>query len=284
MAISNYKTKSLLTDGRIKTIKTESVKVVDKATAPDIYELIVTDGAIIPKDTGVTLVDGDKSETRIGINRVWSECYGQGSGDGSEIPTGTNRQIFTWDENGTPIADEFTPDQWSDFPNGAPTEGQWLAGAQFDTETQPEMGFVQVSTLATPITESEGMIPFYSQGGQLRVGTPQFPENAVPLGYFDVGIATKLDVGTGTQSATTYRRGDGTWATPPNTTYTVITDAEADTGTATTARAISALSLKRNINAQVPAVLRALQGYNASSPTPQTLVQLGGVLQWTDAE
>lgn len=44
---------------------------------------------------------------------------------------------------------------------------------------------------------------------------------------------------TGTASATTYLRGDGSWSTPTNTTYTEITTAEIDAGTATTPRTMS---------------------------------------------
>ena len=49
---------------------------------------------------------------------------------------------------------------------------------------------------------------------------------------------------TGTRSSSTYLRGDGSWATPTNTTYSVPTQAEAEAGTATTARATSAAGLK----------------------------------------
>ena len=50
---------------------------------------------------------------------------------------------------------------------------------------------------------------------------------------------TDLDA-TGTRSASTYLRGDGSWATPPDTTYSVPSQAEAEAGTATTGRAFSA--------------------------------------------
>lgn len=49
-------------------------------------------------------------------------------------------------------------------------------------------------------------------------------------------------------TATTFLAGDNTWKTPPNTTYSIITDTEFNTGTATTARTVSAQSLNRDIN------------------------------------
>jgi len=48
------------------------------------------------------------------------------------------------------------------------------------------------------------------------------------------GFLAKLNA-----STSNYMRGDGTWATPTNTTYSEITEAEIDAGTASTARAIS---------------------------------------------
>lgn len=55
----------------------------------------------------------------------------------------------------------------------------------------------------------------------------------------------------GTQAK--YLRGDGTWQTPPNTTYTSMSAAEATTGTATAARTISAKVLHDKINSNLSA-------------------------------
>lgn len=49
-------------------------------------------------------------------------------------------------------------------------------------------------------------------------------------------------------SATTYYRGDGSWVTPTNTTYSGMTQAEAEAGTSTTNRIISPLRLKNTID------------------------------------
>lgn len=57
----------------------------------------------------------------------------------------------------------------------------------------------------------------------------------------DAGNVASLNT---TGSTTAFLRGDGTWATPPNTTYTEITTAEIDAGTATTLRAITGRRMK----------------------------------------
>lgn len=51
-------------------------------------------------------------------------------------------------------------------------------------------------------------------------------------------------VATGTAGTTTYLRGDGSWVIPPNTTYSLMTQSEYETATATAARLISASHLK----------------------------------------
>jgi hypothetical protein len=55
-------------------------------------------------------------------------------------------------------------------------------------------------------------------------------------------------------TASQYLRGDGAWATPPNTTYSVISQAEIDAGTATTARTISGAMAQAIVNKAVSGI------------------------------
>jgi hypothetical protein len=106
--------------------------------------------------------------------------------------------------------------------------------------------------------------------GQIAVGDPTSDGHAVTRKFVTDNLASKVDTAdsrltdartplahvhpvtdisptTGTRSATTFLRGDGAWITPTNTTYSALTLAEAQTGTATTTRAITAAVLKQSI-------------------------------------
>lgn len=89
-----------------------------------------------------------------------------------------------------------------------------------------------------------------------------FPASAHthPVGQLDAS---------GTASSTTYLRGDGTWATPTdtNTTYSVPTQAEAEAGTATTARAFSAQRTRQAADAAISARVQLVSDFPASPVT-----------------
>lgn len=86
------------------------------------------------------------------------------------------------------------------------------------------------------------------------------------LAAVDGGLpATSVEVpegitATGTPSATTYLRGDGTWTTPPNTntTYPALTAAAAQTGTAVVASTITAKVMADEIDRRVAAAIAAI--------------------------
>lgn len=90
-----------------------------------------------------------------------------------------------------------------------------------------------------------------------------------------IGFEPEPEITPGTTSQ--YLRGDKTWATPPNTTYSEITTAEIDVGTSSTLRTITARRLKYafdNIKAAVAAVAESVAWTNItgkpSTFTPST--------------
>lgn len=91
----------------------------------------------------------------------------------------------------------------------------------------------------------------YDSLGELAALLEQHADTATALAS---QIAEKSPIGhkhtvddieaTGTRSASTYLNGSGGFSVPTNTTYSAITEAEATTGTATTARLVTAAGLK----------------------------------------
>lgn len=69
-------------------------------------------------------------------------------------------------------------------------------------------------------------------------------------------------------TASTYLKGDNTWGTPANTTYTALTAAQAQTGTATTQQTISAKVLADEIERRVAAIIAPLEARVATLEAP----------------
>lgn len=73
-----------------------------------------------------------------------------------------------------------------------------------------------------------------------------------------------------------FLRGDGTWATPTNTTYTAMTASEATSGTGTTARSITAKVLHGKINEMLPDAVTTTEG-DTGLMTAADKVKLDGI-------
>lgn len=154
--------------------------------------------------------------------------------------------------DGSPVADRdelMTFFNEQGFKSGGTSPGPEVVTWD-DVQDKPLKG------LDTPLADSEGLVPVYTQNGQLPVGTPEFPENAVPLALLNAKVP---DGGTNGQVLKKDASGNNVWSADTNSIYTVITEAEFNTGTSTTARAVSAVSLNRDINAKLDLRLSAAQ-------------------------
>lgn len=81
--------------------------------------------------------------------------------------------------------------------------------------------------------------------GQLNDSLQSLSESIVELD------STKLNTPTGTANSTTYARGDGTWATPPNTTYSVVSQANIENPASTSSGLITGQRLAQGVAAQI---------------------------------
>lgn len=139
--------------------------------------------------------------------------------------------------------------------SGAPGDIQFKT---FSTTTSGST--VQASTVRATIAATTGVMtianPGTSAGSVVSVDGSQTLSNKTlttptiasfanathshtnSAGGGQLDATTALDA-TGTKSSSTFLRGDNTWATPPNTTYSEIPSAEITTGTASTGRLIS---------------------------------------------
>lgn len=96
---------------------------------------------------------------------------------------------------------------------------------------------------------------------EMMYGT--FTSTSTEIAILANALYNKADVGhthpvtdidaTGNRSSSNYLRGDGSWATPPNNIYTVPSQAEAEAGTATSARGFSAQRVRQAADAAITA-------------------------------
>ena len=97
-------------------------------------------------------------------------------------------------------------------------------------------------------------------------------------------VATTDLTATGTKSSATYLRGDNTWATPPNTTYSAITQAEAESSTSTTARLTTgqrmyqAIAKHARLNTWVPSWTDITDKPTTFAPAEHTHEGAGGAV------
>lgn len=143
---------------------------------------------------------------------------------GETLPTGTERQVVSFDGEGTPIATELTADMWSEFPNGAPTQGIWLAAFEPGNPVgTPDMGFAEVS-----LTADANTIPIRNAEGNLVVGVATQTGEATTLGQVTTLLAGKANTThthtvaqiTGLQAALDGKQASGDYA-PTTHTHTI---------------------------------------------------------------
>lgn len=152
--------------------------------------------------------------------------------------------------------------------------------------TQATVGFLDANGNWVPVTTTTGLPT--SGGGGATVTSVNGETGEVILSAADVGALPNTYTpppvsvpggitATGTPSATTYLRGDGSWSTPTNTTYTAATQAEIENPASTTARLITGQRLAQGIAA-----------YQVANPVLPVAPEVGtfnlqsvdGVLTW----
>lgn len=111
--------------------------------------------------TGTPIPDADTVFARTAGGSMQEAVPGGGSG-GGDLPTGDENQLMGFDDSGNAAAVTFGPEHWTDFPDGPPETGIWVAG--YMPEASPSMAFGKVSK-----TPEEGVIPMYDTAGQLAV-------------------------------------------------------------------------------------------------------------------
>lgn len=151
--------------------------------------------------------------------------------------------------------------------DGAPAAYNTLGKLVTALQNHELGGSTDASLLTGALTDavdaSEAMTRYYSlfTGAESTIPVGALGQSAVEDVFGVVGPAldSKSDVGhrhpvsdveaTGTASSSTFLRGDGTWATPANTTYSAMSQAEAENAASTTARLATGQRLSQAVAA-----------------------------------
>lgn len=139
-----------------------------------------------------------------------------------------------------------------------------LDKAAFTQEIQDALVYLENASSVASALRTPRKIQGVAFDGTQDINLPVFTEQADGLVPKRVGATT-----------TKYLREDGSWVTPPNTSYASLTQANAEAGTATTASTISAKVLKDAIQFHAPSVTN-IAGNASTATTLQTARTING--------
>ena len=161
-------------------------------------------------------------------------------------------------------------------PNFATTVSTEIGKRALQTDVDTALSGKADTSHSHPVADVTGLQA--ELDGKVADGDPRLSDARTPTAH----THTVSDLtATGTASSTTYLRGDGSWATPPNTTYSVPTQAEAEAGTATTGRAFSAQRVRQAIDARAVTKQGAAQGLWIGTESTLPTTGTAGVLYVT---
>ena len=180
----------------------------------------------------------------------------------SELPTLSNSEVMLV----TAVSgDDFTVTRSYGEADAQDVQPSWRISNTFFKEDYDEKADqddldTHTSNTSNPhsVTKSQVGLGNVTNDTQLKAASnlsdlPSVSDARTNLGLGSLAVKSAVAISditaTGTPSSSNYLCGDGTWSTPANTTYSEITTAEIDAGTASTARAISGRRAKHIIDA-----------------------------------